>query len=98
MRKLSLALLAWLASPGCVGPALSISDINAAQAELAAARAADAPKWAPYEYTLADLYLVEAKERLAYSGSYYQQSYEYAKKAYALAREAKEKALNRPKE
>jgi hypothetical protein len=98
MSKLSLALLALFGASSCVGPALSVTDINAAQAELAAARAADAPKWAPYEYTLADLYLKEAKERLAYSGSYYQQSYEYARKSYALAREAKEKALSHPKD
>jgi hypothetical protein len=89
----SVLLVLALAS-GCVGPVMSLSDISSAKSELAAAKAADAPKLAPYEYTLADLYLNEAKELQAYSGSYYQESYTYARKSYAMAREAKEKALS----
>lgn len=73
---------------------MSFSHINSAQAELAAAKAADAPRLAPYEYTLADLYLNEAKQLQAYSGSYYEESYTYARKSYAAAHEAKEKALS----
>jgi hypothetical protein len=94
MSRWAVLTLATSATLGCVGPAMSLSDIGAAQSELAAARAADAPRLAPYEYTLADLYLKEARELLAYSGSYYQESYTYARKSYALAREAKEKALS----
>jgi len=77
---------------------MSVADIGSAETELAAAKAADAPKWAPYEYHLADLYLREAKDLLAYSGSYYQESYTYAKKSLTLSREAKEKALGHPKD
>jgi len=94
MSRSVLALLALALATGCVGPAMSVSDINSAQSELAAAKAADAPRLAPYEYTLADLYLNEARELQAYSGSYYEESYTYARKSYALAREAKEKALS----
>jgi hypothetical protein len=92
MSRSALPLLALVL--GCIGPIMSVSDIGSAQSELAAARAADAPRLAPYEYTLADLYLNEARELQAYSGSYYQESYTYARKSYALAKEAKEKALN----
>ena len=73
---------------------MSFFDINNAQAELSAAKAADAPKLAPYEYTLAELYLSEARELRAYSGSYYEESYTYARKSYAMALEAKQKALS----
>ena len=66
--------------------------------ELAVAKTADAPKWAVYEYTSAELYLHEAKARLGYSGSYYQVAYEYAQKATDFAKQAKEKAQNHPKE
>jgi hypothetical protein len=89
-----LPLLALALALGCVGPAMSLSDIGSAQAELAAAKAADAPRLAPYEYTLADLYLNEARELQAYSGSYYEESYTYARKSYSMARQAKEKALS----
>jgi Domain of unknown function (DUF4398) len=98
MRRLPPALFAIVLTSGCVGPAISLSSINSAQAELAAARTADAPKWAPYEFTLAEMYLTEAKEKFAYSGSYYEESATYAKKSYLLAHQAKEKALDHPKD
>jgi hypothetical protein len=96
MNRSAFPVLALALAVGCVGPAMSISDINSARSELAAAKAADAPKLAPYEYTLADLYLNEAQQLQAYSGSYYEESYTYARKSYALAREAKLKALSTP--
>lgn len=94
MSRSVLPVLALALLSGCVGPAMTVADIGSAQSELAAARAADAPRLAPYEYTLAELYLNEARELQAYSGSYYEESYTYARKSYALAREAKEKSLS----
>lgn len=77
---------------------MTLVDLSDAEAEIAAAKAADAPKWAPYEYTAANLYLHQAKDRMGYSGTYYQDAYEYAQKAAEFGKQAKEKALNHPKE
>jgi hypothetical protein len=78
--------LALACAAGCVGPAMAMGDINTAQAELSAAQTAEAPKLAPYEYTLATLYLEQARERMGSAD--YQQSYEYARKATRFARQA----------
>jgi hypothetical protein len=92
-----LILLA-LGGSGCVAPIMTMVDLSDAEAEIAAAKSADASKWAPYEYTSAILYLHQAKDRMGYSGSYYQTAYEYAQKAADFGKQAKEKALNHPKE
>ncbi len=95
--RVGIGLLA-LASAGCIAPVMTLVDLSDAEAELAAAKVADAPKWAPYEYTSATLYLHQAKDRLGYSGSYYQDAYEFADKAFDFAKLAKEKAESHPKE
>ncbi len=84
--------MALAANVGCVAPAIAMSDINTAQVEVSAARTADAPRLAPYEYTLAEMYLKQARDRMGTSD--YQESYEYARKATAFARQATEKAEN----
>lgn len=94
----AVALLALLPGAACIAPAMALIDVSTAQAELAAAETAGGPKWAPYEYTAAEIYLKQAKDRLGHSGSYYQESYEYAQKAYKFAHQAKQKAENHPKE
>lgn len=93
-RGFSAAVLgiALATSAGCVAPAMAMSDINTAQAELSAAKTADAARLAPYEYTLAELYLEQARARMGSSD--YQESYEYARKATGFARQATEKAEN----
>jgi hypothetical protein len=96
--RLLAAALVLVSSAACVAPGIALVDISAAQAELAAAKTAEAEKWAPYEYTAGDLYLKQAKDRLGYSGTYYQEAYEYAEKSFKFAHQAKEKALNHPKE
>jgi hypothetical protein len=96
-RLLTAALLVAVGA-GCIAPGIALVDISAAQSELAAAKVADAEKWAPYEYTAAEQYLKQAKDRMGYSGSYYQEAYEYAEKSSKLAHQAKEKALNHPKD
>ncbi|HUB06210.1 MAG TPA: DUF4398 domain-containing protein [Myxococcales bacterium] len=98
MKRALLVGLSMLAASGCVAPVMTLMDLSDAEAEIAAAKTADAEKWAPYEYTSAELYLHEAKDRLGYSGSYYQTAYEYAQKAAEYAKMAKEKAENHPKE
>ncbi|MHB1844141.1 MAG: DUF4398 domain-containing protein [Deltaproteobacteria bacterium] len=95
--RIGIGLLA-LSSAGCVAPVMSLVDISDAEAEIAAAKVADAPKWAPYEYTSATLYLHQAKDRLGYSGTYYQDAYEFAERAYQFGKLAKEKAESHPKE
>ncbi len=82
----------------CIGPAMALSDLSDAKAEIAAAKSADAEKWAPYEYTSATLYLAHAKALLGRSGSYYQEAFEDAEKAEDFAHQAKEKAENHPKD
>ena len=96
--RLTIAALLLAPLGACVAPGIALRDISRAQDELAAAKTADADKWAPYEYTAAELYLAQAKDRIGYSGSYYQQAYEYAAKSYNFAHQAKEKALSHPKE
>ena len=87
-----------LLGAGCVAPIMTLVDLSDAEAEIAAAKTADAEKWAPYEYTAAQIYVHEAKDRMGYSGTYYQDAIEYAEKAYELGKQAKEKAENHPKE
>jgi hypothetical protein len=75
---------------GCVAPAMAMGDINTAQVQLSAAQTAEAPKLAPYEYTLAELYLERARDRMGTAD--YQEAYEYARKASTFARQAVVKA------
>ena len=96
--RLCIAALLFAPAIACVAPGIALVDVNSAEAELTAAKTADAEKWAPYEYTAATLYLKQAKDRLGYSGTYYQEAYEYAEKSYKFAHQAKQKALEHPKE
>ena len=97
MRARSILLFTVLTS-GCVAPGIALVDVSKASGEIAAAQAADAERWAPYELTAAQLYLKQARDRFGHSGSYYQEAYEYAEKSYKFAHQAKEKALDHPKE
>ena len=83
-------MLLTLSGAGCVGPAMAMGDINTAQAELSAAQTAEAPKFAPYEYTLAELYLGRARDRMGTAD--YQEAYENARKAATFAKQAVAKA------
>lgn len=74
---------------GC-GPVESTAVINDAQVALAGARAADGEKYAPYEYTSAELYLEKAREERGYAD--FQPAIEYARKAREMARQARVKA------
>jgi hypothetical protein len=62
-----------------------------ASAEVAAAKAAGAEKYAPYEYTSAQVYLHKAREEEGYAD--HQAAIKYGKKAEDMARKAKKLAL-----
>lgn len=84
-----------LGATGC-GPIQSTSLIMDADVQLEAARAADAPKYAPYEYTLAEAYLHKAREEQGYAD--YQVCIDFAQKALDNAKKAKEAAVTQVKE
>lgn len=89
-----VALVAFAAT-GC-GPIQSTSLIMDADVQLDAARAADAPKFAPYEYTLAEAYLHKAREEQGYAD--YEVCIDFAQKALDNAKRAKELAVTQVKE
>jgi hypothetical protein len=62
-----------------------------AAAEVAAAKAAGAEKYAPYEYTSATLFLHKAREEEGYAD--HQAAIRFGKKAEQMARKAKKLAL-----
>jgi hypothetical protein len=74
-----------LVSMGC-GPITAASKISDARAELIKAQKLEAPKYAPFEYQGAFLYLEKAREEEGYS--YYQDAIELASKAFTLASDA----------
>ena len=83
----ALCVAAILASVGALasgcGPILSTGYIIDAEAKLAAAEAAEAPTYAPYEYTAAEAYLQKAHEELGYAD--YGPALDFAYKAGELA-------------
>jgi hypothetical protein len=84
------ALVALALVTGC-GPTRSTALIMDAEVELEAARTADAPKLAPYEYTAAAAYLKKAREEQGYSD--FEVAIDFAEKAVKNAREAKRRAM-----
>jgi hypothetical protein len=93
------AVIATLATPivfgalaGC-GPVEYINQVSfKAASALAAAKEAQADRYAPYEYTAADAYLHKAREEAAYAQ--YQDSIEYGRKAEEQAHKARAIALS----
>jgi hypothetical protein len=80
VSQLLIALL--LVCMGC-GPITASSKISDARAELIKAQKLEAPKYAPFEYQGAFLYLEKAREEEGYA--YYQDAVELASKAFMLA-------------
>lgn len=87
VSQIIVALL--LLCMGC-GPITAASKISDARAELIKAQQAEAPKYAPFEYQGALLYLEKAREEEGYS--YYQDAVELATKAFTLASDAQRQA------
>ncbi|HEY3449750.1 MAG TPA: hypothetical protein VGK67_25575 [Myxococcales bacterium] len=73
------------------GPTQSTALIMDGDVQLEAARMADAPKLAPYEFTAAEVYLHKAREEQGYSD--FDISIDFGKKAVKFATEAKKKSM-----
>lgn len=86
---LAVLLLALVAA-GC-GPTHSTSLIMEADVQLEAARAADAAKLAPYEFTAAEAYLRKAREEQGYAD--FDVAIDFGKKAVKFATDAKKKSM-----
>jgi hypothetical protein len=96
MRVKSVLLLASAAligvAGGACGPVEYINQVTRrASAAVAAAKAAGAEKYAPYEYTAAKEYLHKAREEEGYAD--HQAAIRFGKKAETMAARAKELAL-----
>ena len=85
---ISLLLLIIL---GACGPLGAHSSIAKAHIALEAAEAANAERYAVYEYRSAQLYIRKAKEEEGYSS--FQEAIDFAKKATELANKARGRAL-----
>jgi hypothetical protein len=83
-------LLAALLLSAC-GPVQSTAFLLDADVQLNAARTAGAEKYAPYDFTAAQLYLVKAREEVGYSD--YEAALDFARKAAEHARKAREDSL-----
>ncbi|MGC4115538.1 MAG: DUF4398 domain-containing protein [Myxococcales bacterium] len=84
------AALSGLGLAAC-GPTQSTALIMDGDVQLEAARMADAPKLAPYEFTAAEAYLHKAREEQGYSD--FEVSIDFGRKAVKFAQEAKKKAM-----
>lgn len=87
---LLVAALFGLGLTAC-GPTQSTALIMDGDVQLEAARMADAPKLAPYEYTAAEAYLHKAREEQGYSD--FEISIDFARKAVKFAEDAKKKSM-----
>ena len=89
MRALSVLAVGFLTA---CGPTQYIYQVTQhASAEVAAAKAAGAEKYAPYEYTSATEFLHKAREEEGYSD--HQAAITFGKKAEIMAKKAKKLAL-----
>jgi hypothetical protein len=84
------AALSGLGSTAC-GPTQSTALIMDADVQVESARAADAPKLSPYEYTAAEAYLHKAREEQGYSD--FEVSIDYGRKSVKFATEARQKSM-----
>ena len=82
---------ALLAATGACGPVQSTAYLLDAAVQIEAARTAQAERFAPYEWTSANLYLHKAREEVGYSD--FEQAVDYSKKASVFANQAKVNAM-----
>jgi hypothetical protein len=83
-----------LAGASACGPVQSTAYLMDAEVQLEAARTAQAERYAPYEWTAANLYYRKSKEEIGYSD--YQQAVDYAQKAQKFATQARDNAMKAP--
>ena len=79
---------------GC-GPVQSTAYLLDAEVQIEAARTAGADKYAPYEWTAANLYIHKAREEAGYAD--FQVAVNFAQKASKFANQAREKSMASPK-
>jgi|GEM_PF-839432 len=88
--KYTISLLSLIILGAC-GPLGAHSSIAKAHIALEAAEAANAERYAVYEYRSAQLYIKKAKEEEGYSS--FQEAIDFARKATELANKARGRAL-----
>jgi hypothetical protein len=76
---------------GC-GPVQSTAYLLDAEVQIEAARTAQADKYAPYEWTAANLYIHKAREEVGFSD--FEVAVDFAQKASKYANEARDKAMH----
>ena len=86
-----LACAALFCFAAACGPVQSTAYLLDAAVQIEAARTAQAERYAPYEWTSANLYLHKAREEVGYSD--FEQAVSYSKKASVFANKAKENAM-----
>lgn len=89
MRLTGLGVGLW-ALAAC-GPVQSTSFLLDAEVQIEAAHTAGADKYAPYEWTAANLYIHKAREEVGYSN--FETGVAYAGKASKYANDARSKAM-----
>lgn len=87
----ALLLLCGAAALGGCGPLRSTAFILDAEVQIEAARTAGAEKYAPYQFTLAQLYIRKAREVVGFSD--YEVGVGFAERASEQARKAKEESM-----
>jgi hypothetical protein len=92
MPRLILIFGALLAALSACGPVQSTAYLLDAEVQIEAARTAQADKLAPYEWTLANLYIRKAREEVAYSD--FEVAVDFARKASENANKARTLAMN----
>jgi hypothetical protein len=90
-RRTFLTLMGALAFSAACGPIQSTAFLIDAETMLEEARAAQATRLTPYEWTAASLYYSKAREEVGYSD--YEQAVDYARKAVEFATRARDGAL-----
>lgn len=88
--KIARALLVLLAVSAC-GPVQSTAYLMDAEVQIEAARTAQAERYAPYEWTAANLYFRKSKEEVGYSD--FEQAVDFAQKAQKFAVQARDNAM-----
>ena len=88
--KLARVLVTFGALSAC-GPVQSTAYLMDAEVQIEAARTAQAERYAPYEWTSANLYYRKAKEEVGYSD--YEQAVDFAQKAQKFAVSARDNAM-----
>lgn len=88
--KTARVCLTLVALTAC-GPVQSTAYLMDAEVQIEAARTAQAERYAPYEWTSANLYFRKAKEEVGYSD--FEQAVDFAQKAQKFALQARDNAM-----